>query len=183
MSAERHNQGKPRLSMVFDLPHALRGATEVLEFGMAKYSRGNFKLGLPWTEVADSLLRHLLAWQGGDDIDEESKLFHVDHIAVNALFLAEFFRSRPEFDDRVKAFPTLSWGPSTDHGELVAELAEHGKRYRITPYYDNWRADLYGNNGSLIAHLSVEPSLEKAMEVCECHLSRHPGLMKIAVDV
>ena len=98
--AERHNAGKPKLSMILEMPHALEGVTRVLEYGAAKYARGNYRLGLPWTEVADSLLRHTLAWLNGEDTDPESGLLHADLMACNCMFLAEYARTRTEFDDR-----------------------------------------------------------------------------------
>ena len=98
--AERHNAGKPKLSMILEMPHALEGVTRVLEHGAEVYGRRNHQLGLPWTEVADSLLRHTLAWLNGEDTDPESGLLHADLMACNALFLAEYARTRAEFDDR-----------------------------------------------------------------------------------
>lgn len=95
----RYNQGKARLSLVLEAGAALKGAADVLTFGMEKYSRGNWKKGLPATEIADSLLRHLTAYLAGEDADPETGLPHVDHITVNALFLGTMAR-RPECDDR-----------------------------------------------------------------------------------
>lgn len=100
--AIRHNQNKRKLSIILDAPHALNGLAEILEFGAAKYARGNFKKGFPYTEITDSMLRHLVAFQNGEDADPESGLPHVGHILCNALFLAETFYTKPEFDDRVE---------------------------------------------------------------------------------
>jgi hypothetical protein len=100
VQADRANNGKPKISMVFDAPNALRFASEVLMFGEDKYARGNWQKGLPWTEITDSLLRHVLAFNNGEDIDPESSLPHVGHILVNALFLAEMFAENKKFDDR-----------------------------------------------------------------------------------
>jgi hypothetical protein len=83
---------------VLEARHAIEGAAEVLEFGMIKYSRGNWKKGFPATDVIDSLLRHINKLLEGETHDEESKKLHVDHITVNAMFLAEMFR-RPEWND------------------------------------------------------------------------------------
>ena len=97
----RFNQGKAELSLVLEASEALKGAAAVLTFGKKKYSRGNWKKGLPVTQIIDSLTRHMLAYLDPEqaDLDAETGLPHVDHILVNALFLATMAR-RAECDDR-----------------------------------------------------------------------------------
>lgn len=98
--ALRYNKDKTPLSFLLDFPNATAGVARVLEFGAKKYARNNWRQGLPFTEVTDSLLRHLQAFHSGEDVDPESGLPHIDHALCNMLFLAEFFRIRPEYDDR-----------------------------------------------------------------------------------
>ncbi|QQP96530.1 dATP/dGTP diphosphohydrolase domain-containing protein [Lysobacter enzymogenes] len=115
MAGDRHNAGKPKLSLVLEARHALAGAARVLEFGATKYSRANWRKGLKHTEVADCLSRHLAAYLAGEDRDEESGELHIDHVLVNALFLAEVARTHPGLDDRgitaAKAIDSVSMDP------------------------------------------------------------------------
>lgn len=100
MSARRDNQGKVQYSLLLDFPNALEGATRCLEYGSGKYGRTNWQKGLAYSAIMDSLLRHLVAFAGGEDNDPESTLPHVDHIVCNAALLAEMVRIHIEQDDR-----------------------------------------------------------------------------------
>ena len=99
--ANRFNAGKPKLSRIFDAPHALEGVSKVLEYGDQKYDRGNWRKGLSWSDTLDSLLRHVAAFSANEDTDQESGLPHTDHILCNALFLAQYFREGAGVDDRI----------------------------------------------------------------------------------
>lgn len=97
--ADRANIGKMRWTLMdFE---SMKDMIAVLEFGAKKYSKDNWKKGLPVTEITDSMLRHLVAFLAGENIDPESGLPHTGHIMCNAMFLSHMYKFKPEFDDRV----------------------------------------------------------------------------------
>lgn len=98
MKAERFNEGKEKWSLV-DFK-SLKPMVQVLEYGTKKYSRDNWKKGLPVTEICESMLRHIYSFLDGETIDPESGLPHVGHIQCNAMFLAHMI-DKKGFDDRI----------------------------------------------------------------------------------
>jgi hypothetical protein len=108
--ALRYNAGKIMLSLV---PSSLvRYVGAVLTYGAEKYAPHNWRKGFPWSSITDSLERHLAAWKEGEEIDPESGLPHLAHVACNAAFLIEHFDAGLGVDDRVRV-PTerrqLKW--------------------------------------------------------------------------
>jgi hypothetical protein len=91
--ADRYNTGKPELSYILDAPLAMEGLANRFSLGAKKYSRDNWKKGLPDVQVIDSLLRHLKAYQNGEALDEDGGN-HVDAIVWNAVVLSEQYHKR-----------------------------------------------------------------------------------------
>lgn len=100
MSGDRFNTGKLRWGLVSW--KALAPMVQVLEFGAKKYDDWNWTKGLKYTEVCESLLRHVHAFMQGENNDPESKLTHVGHILCNAMFLSYMFLFKKVMDDRFK---------------------------------------------------------------------------------
>tara|TARA_R110000787_G_scaffold24030_5_gene68492 strand:- start:4679 stop:5092 length:414 start_codon:yes stop_codon:yes gene_type:complete len=127
MAGDRFNTGKLKWSLVSW--KALAPMVRVLMFGAHKYttfkrddginvkgdqiskedSKGlevvtsganNWKKGLKYTELTESLQRHLNAFIDGEDNDPESKLSHVGHILCNAMFLSYMSMFKKDMDDR-----------------------------------------------------------------------------------
>lgn len=98
MTGDRFNEGKLKWSLVSW--KALEPLVQVLMFGAQKYDNHNWKKGLKYTEVCESLQRHLNSFIEGEDEDKESKLSHIGHILCNAMFLSYMFLFRKDMDDR-----------------------------------------------------------------------------------
>ena len=79
---------------------ALEGVVRILEYGAKKYAPGNWLKGQPWLVPFDSMMRHMAAWQRGEELDPESGLPHLDHALTNLIFLSAFRDVYPEGDNR-----------------------------------------------------------------------------------
>ena len=99
-TADRYNEGKPRMSLI-DAEAQLELA-RVLTAGAAKYSQDNWRKGMSWMSVCDSLERHVAEWKKGVDHDDESRLHHMAHVMCNAMFLIWYAKHRVEHDDRYR---------------------------------------------------------------------------------
>lgn len=84
----RYNTGKRKWSLVHF--KSLEPMIEVMEFGMKKYARDNWKEGFDKQEILESLQRHLAKLFDGEEIDQESGLQHIGHILCNAMFYSYY---------------------------------------------------------------------------------------------
>lgn len=96
--ALRYNRMKPLMSLI--TPIGLIELAKVYTYGAKKYEPHNWQRGMPWSECADSLMRHLMCWLDGEDRDEESGLLHMAHVAWNALTLVHYAVVGRGTDDR-----------------------------------------------------------------------------------
>ena len=98
--AMKFDNGKSPVSLI---PRsALIGAANVLQMGKKKYSAHNWRKGMDWSRLVDATMRHLMLWNEGVDLDEESKLNHLHHSLVNLMFLCEYQEKNLGNDDRYK---------------------------------------------------------------------------------
>lgn len=98
--AVKHDQGKPPLHLLSTT--ALLEVAKVLEFGANKYAAHNWRDGFVWSRPTAAALRHILAWNDGEDLDPESGQSHLAHAMCCLMFLLEFEKTHPELDDRYK---------------------------------------------------------------------------------
>jgi uncharacterized HAD superfamily protein len=130
---DRYNEGKLRLDLI--TPQMMKGLGRVLTHGTRKYSDRNWEIGLEWTGVAASLKRHLLAFEEGEDYDSESGLLHIEHVLANAGFLATYYETRPEYDDRIKRRFKIALDID---GVLADFKGAYCKRHNIQPKNNHW---------------------------------------------
>lgn len=98
MGGVKFDGGKPSPTLI---PwRALREESFVLQFGAEKYGRDNWRKGIAFTRLIDAALRHIHAYNEGEDIDPESALPHIAHARANLAFLIELTQTHPEMDDR-----------------------------------------------------------------------------------
>lgn len=81
---------------------AMNQTAAVLKFGAQKYAEHNWRKGFAWSRPLSAAMRHLTAFNAGEDTDPESGLSHLAHAACCIMFLLEFEKTHPHLDDRYK---------------------------------------------------------------------------------
>jgi len=95
---KKYDQGKARLDLI---PHeALEELGKVLAFGANKYGTSNWANGINYSRLIAASLRHISAYNGGEDLDPESGLCHIDHAMCNLVFLSWMRKHRTDMDNR-----------------------------------------------------------------------------------
>jgi len=90
----RYNTGKPDYSLV--PMAAMKEAVHVLEYGSTKYAIDNWMRPTNWRVSYACLMRHMAAWQGGEDNDPESGRNHLGHAMCNILQMLYMLENHPE---------------------------------------------------------------------------------------
>lgn len=101
--AIKFDQGKLPLHLLST--EALNQTAAVLAFGAEKYAEHNWREGFAWSRPLSAALRHITAFNAGEDQDPESGLSHLAHAACCIMFLLEFEKTHQHLDDRFK--PTV----------------------------------------------------------------------------
>ena len=99
-SALKFDQDKLPLHLLST--EALNQTAAVLKFGAQKYAEHNWRKGFTWSRPLSAALRHITAFNNGEDKDPESGLSHLAHAMCCIMFLLEFEKTHPELDDRWK---------------------------------------------------------------------------------
>lgn len=98
--AERKNKDKLKWHN-FPL-YLLNPMIEVAQFGGEKYVTYNYLKGGSQNQYLDCIKRHLTSYESPyeTDLDPESQVNHLAHVAWNALVAIEMLKRFPELDDR-----------------------------------------------------------------------------------
>jgi len=96
----KHDIGKPRTDLLPTAP--LLAIAGVLGFGANKYAAHNWRAGFSYSRLIGAALRHILAYNDGEDKDPESGLSHLAHAGCCILFLLEQEAKGTGTDDRFK---------------------------------------------------------------------------------
>ena len=73
-------------------------------YGSVKYAENNWRKGLPLSRWTGAALRHLNAFQSGEEIDLESGIHHLIMVCFNcmAMYEQQHEEKMIKFDDRIK---------------------------------------------------------------------------------
>ena len=175
--AQKFDGSKPPMELLSTT--ALTKIAEVMAFGAQKYSANQWRIGMDWSRLLGATMRHLTAYNDGENLDSESGLSHLAHAACCIMFLLEFEETHPEFDDRYKVYTSTVKGPvecSTYKGRSVQAL-------RLLGEPDETLGDTYNRlypdevpASTEIRHPFRPPLLGKSCYICghieeaDCHV-------------
>jgi len=99
-----YKKDKGKTSFILLPPKALERIANVFTYGEGKYHAFNYKTGtgLDWDRPYSACLRHLNAWNGGEDIDKESGKNHLFHAGCCIMMLIDLVESGIGKDTRFK---------------------------------------------------------------------------------
>lgn len=100
-AALRYDEDKPEVDLV--PPEAILALAQHYTRGARKYERRNWEKGMAWSRCYNSLMRHALAWMGGEDRDPETGTHHMIAVAWNAIALFVYSVRGAGVDDRPPA--------------------------------------------------------------------------------
>lgn len=118
----KYDSDKPRLELVS--PTFIEATAEILTLGAKKYAPWNWSKGITYGRCFGALMRHLMAWWRGENLDKESGKSHLWHASCELMFLITFeSEGRVELDDRYKPETKTNWEKGI---EIYKELTRGG---------------------------------------------------------
>lgn len=120
----------------FDLlsPDFLDGVSRVLAFGAQRYAPYNWALGIKYSRVYAALQRHLWAFWGGEDNDEETGMPHLWHAGCCLMFLTHYeMNDYEEFNDKPNYQRTETSGSTQEELRRARRLGGEDSESVVTP--------------------------------------------------
>lgn len=72
-----------------------------MTYGAKKYADNNWRQATSWNRYYDAAMRHMVAWQQGEDVDESG--FHpIDHAVCSLMMLSSLIKTGVGEDDRYR---------------------------------------------------------------------------------
>lgn len=96
----KHDDGKLRLELI--PVSGIEGIGRAMTFGAKKYAAHNWAQGFDYSRLVGAAMRHLTAWNAGEDKDPESGLSHLDHLGACVVMLIAHENEGLGNDDRRK---------------------------------------------------------------------------------
>jgi hypothetical protein len=97
----KYDQEKPDLSL---LPRDfLDEVAKAMQYGERKYGRYNYRGGMSWHRIVAAAMRHITAWNDGEDTDKESGVSHLGHAGACILMLCVLVKNKKGEDTRCKS--------------------------------------------------------------------------------
>lgn len=98
--AKKFDNEKPDLSL---LPKEfLEEVTKAFMYGEKKYGRYNYRNGMDWHRIVSATLRHVTAFNEGEDADVESGINHLGHAGACLAMLIVYIKHNLGKDTRFK---------------------------------------------------------------------------------
>lgn len=120
-------------------PYGIEEVSKVLTSKLVKYNKNEWKYGLKWTDVLNSLKKHLNEFELGHDY-EENNVLNIAEVAADALILCEYYKIYPQGDDRCLP-PLVKPIVALDLDDTVFDFkAAYNKRFN-TKMSDYWNGD------------------------------------------
>jgi len=101
MSGVKFDEGKPSVSLI--PPTAILEEAKVMGYGAGKYGRNNWLKGMAWSRLASAAFRHLLAWELGEENDQETGISHLAHVRCCVAMLMWYQEKSLGTDDRINS--------------------------------------------------------------------------------
>jgi len=127
-------------------PHAMEQTAWVHKLGADKYGPWNWReTGVCASTYVNAILRHLNAWRDGEDLDPESGISHLAHVACSANILMDAEYCDKLQDDRNRAQKHVGGGISYEEDWGALDEEEEDPRAKLLKAF--FKLDKYDEAG------------------------------------